>query len=153
MKIKKRSKRSRIRGKRTVGGGSRKKRRGKGSRGGKGMAGTGKRAGQKLTWIQRYYGGKYLGKRGFVSHKKLKEKRNKFITISEIISKFYTSKENVIDLKNYKILGSNDLYGIEFLKGKEIICKGITQNAKKILEENGIKVNLIENKYVEENNS
>jgi len=40
MKIKKRDKRSRIRGRRTIGKGSRKKRRGKGSRGGKGMAGT-----------------------------------------------------------------------------------------------------------------
>lgn len=153
MKIKKRDKRSRIRGRRTVGKGSRKKRRGKGSRGGKGMAGTGKRAGQKLTWIQRYYDGEYLGKRGFVSHKKLKEKRDKFITISEIISKFYISKEEKIDLSNYKILASEDLDGLDLLKGKEIICKEITPNAKKILEEKGIKVNLIEKKDVEKDNS
>ncbi|MEM1577491.1 MAG: uL15 family ribosomal protein [Candidatus Pacearchaeota archaeon] len=152
MKIKKRDKRSRIRGRRTIGKGSRKKRRGKGSRGGKGMAGTGKRAGQKLTLIQKYYKGEYLGKRGFTSHKKLKKKREKFITVSEIISKFYMSKENKIDLSNFKILAGNNIYGIEFLKGKEIICKDITDNAKKILEENGIIVNLI-NEDVEKNNS
>ena len=139
MKIKKRKKRSRIRGKRTVGRGSRKKGRGKGHRGGKGMAGTGKRAGQKLTWVQKYYRGKYLGKRGFTSHKKLKRKREKFITISQIISKFYTSKEARIDLSNYKVLGSNT-EGLELLKGKELIVKAITEKARKVLEDAGLKV-------------
>jgi ribosomal protein L15 len=43
VKIKKRDKRSRIRGRRTCGHGSRKKARGKGGKGGKGLAGTGKR--------------------------------------------------------------------------------------------------------------
>ena len=52
----------RYRGHTTHGGGSRKKRRGAGSRGGRGMAGTGKRAGQKKAGMKTWT----LGSRGFV---------------------------------------------------------------------------------------
>src|SRR3989344_9504548 len=70
MKIKKRNKRSRLRGRRRCGYGFGKKHRGKGSKGGKGMAGTGKKAGQKLTWVQAK-APDYFGKHGFTSMKKL----------------------------------------------------------------------------------
>lgn len=150
MKLKKRKKRSRIRGRRTVGKGSRKKARGKGHRGGKGMAGTGKRAGQKLTLVQKYYKGKYLGKKGFTSHKKLKRKKEKFITIQQIISMFSYDKNKKIDLSNYKVLGAN-VDGIELLKDKEIVCKNITNKARGLLEKYGIKISVIEKKINPEN--
>ena len=64
MTVNKRKKVSRYRGSMTHGGGSKKKRRGAGNRGGKGMAGSGKRSDSKKPslWKQ-----KYFGKYGFVS--------------------------------------------------------------------------------------
>jgi large subunit ribosomal protein L15 len=61
----KRSKVSRQRGTHTHGGGSKKKRRGAGSRGGRGNAGTGKRGDAKKpnVWTARYF-----GKHGFKKH-------------------------------------------------------------------------------------
>lgn len=104
---KKRSKRSRLRGRRTCGYGSRKKHRGKGSKGGKGMAGTGKRAGQKRTWVLKY-DPNYLGKKGFISQKKLRQrKKMKIINLSQIqeqIDNGLIKKGGEIKLKNYKVL-------------------------------------------------
>jgi large subunit ribosomal protein L15 len=65
MTINKRKKNSRQRGSQTHGGGSMKKRRGSGHRGGVGMAGTGKRGDQKKPSI--WKDPKYFGKFGFVS--------------------------------------------------------------------------------------
>lgn len=55
------------RGSQTHGGGSKKKRRGAGNRGGRGMAGSGKRADQKKPTIFKLYGSSYFGKKGFTS--------------------------------------------------------------------------------------
>jgi len=110
-----RSKRSRIRGRKTCGWGIRKKRRGKGSRGGKGMAGTGKRAGHHRTWVFRYIPD-YLGKKGkgFRSMGQKKNKKLTPISILQIASKLdYFLKEGTakktekgieINLKGYKVL-------------------------------------------------
>ena len=65
MAINKRSKNSRQRGSKTHGGGSMKKRRGAGHRGGRGAAGSGKRGDAKKPSIWRNT--KYAGKYGFVS--------------------------------------------------------------------------------------
>lgn len=54
----------------SCGYGARKKHRGKGSKGGKGMAGTGKRADQKKSLVLKKYGKEYFGKHGFFSRKK-----------------------------------------------------------------------------------
>lgn len=114
---KKRTKRSRLRGRRTCGYGSRKKHRGKGSKGGKGMAGSGKKAGQLKTYLLRYEPD-YLGKRGFTSSKKLKRKI-KGINLSEIqehkdkFLKKGLAKEGPegieLELRNYKILSRGNL--------------------------------------------
>ena len=58
MTVNKRSKHSRMRGSYTHGWGAKKKHRGAGHRGGRGMAGTGKRADQKKPsiWKERYFG-------------------------------------------------------------------------------------------------
>ncbi|MEM4318552.1 MAG: uL15 family ribosomal protein [Candidatus Pacearchaeota archaeon] len=149
MKLKKRSARSRLRGRRTCGYGSRKKHRGKGSKGGKGMAGTGKRAGQKLTYVYRYYG-KYLGRYGFKSRKKVKRRKISHISLEGIIYRFHDTKEKVINLDEYKILAGNlevvkKLEGyFDKLKGKEVICASISKKAKEILENYGVNVKVKE---------
>ena len=66
MVIYKRKKNKRMRGAKTTHGfGAKKKHRGAGNRGGKGMAGTGKRADQKKPTIINQYGNSYYGKKGF----------------------------------------------------------------------------------------
>lgn len=57
-----------MRGNKTHGWGSRKKHRGSGNRGGFGLAGTGKRADQRKSWVYKVYGRAYFGKHGFVRH-------------------------------------------------------------------------------------
>ena len=54
-----------MRGTSSHGWGSKKKHRGAGHRGGKGMAGSGKRADQKKPTILNLYGNDYYGKKGF----------------------------------------------------------------------------------------
>jgi large subunit ribosomal protein L15 len=66
MVFNKRKKNSRQRGSMTHGWGAKKKHRGSGNRGGKGMAGTGKRADSKKPMI--WKDTNYFGKRGFTSH-------------------------------------------------------------------------------------
>ena len=64
MTVNKRKKAVRLRGSKTHGWGSKKKHRGAGNRGGKGMAGSGKRSDSKKPSI---WGNKYFGKQGFSS--------------------------------------------------------------------------------------
>ena len=80
-KTKKRKKSSRYHGRKmgTCGTGARKKSQGSGHRGGKGMAGTGKRADQKKTLILKLYGHDYFGKQGITSRGTAK-KRVSFLT-------------------------------------------------------------------------
>ncbi len=63
MVVKRKKKVAKYRGSVTHGGGHRKKRRGSGSRGGRGNAGTGKRAGQKKAGMKT----RRLGRHGFTS--------------------------------------------------------------------------------------
>lgn len=118
MKIKKRTKRSRLRGRRGGGFGRRQKHRGKGSKGGKGMAGTGKRAGQKKTFILKYFPD-YFGKRGFKSLKQKKKEKLESISLQDInrrLNEFLktgqakrTNDFFEIYLKKFKILGEGNL--------------------------------------------
>lgn len=113
----KRSKRSRIRGKRSCGMGVRNNYRGKGMQGGKGMAGTGKRAGQKKTWVLKY-APEYFGKRGFLSLKQKVGKENVInlddlqIKLEKFIKEGKAKKtENFIEieLKDFKILSRGNV--------------------------------------------
>src|SRR4030042_4888357 len=113
MKLKKRTKHSRMRGVRTHGH-SAKLNKGKVSHGGKGMSGTGKRADQKKTLVIKKYGNKYFGKQGETSRRKEK-KRIKFINLKNIAEK-YDSGE--VDLKEYKILGDGELKGKYVIKAR-----------------------------------
>ena len=63
--ISRRKRSQKFRGSHTHGWGAKKKHRGAGNRGGRGMAGTGKRAGRMQSWILKKYGMAYYGKHGF----------------------------------------------------------------------------------------
>ncbi len=109
MKLKKRKKSSRFRGSHTHARGFKKKARGSGNRGGKGMAGTGKRADQRKTLILNLpYD--YFGKDKTLRRKQ--KPRLKSISLQQIASNlqsFLKDKAESIDLKGYKILGEGSI--------------------------------------------
>ena len=125
MKTKKRRKSSRMHGYHmgTHGHGARKKNKGSGHQGGKGMAGTGKRADQKKTLMTKLYGNSYFGKQGITSRKTQKDKRNRINLrqIEENLEKLgkKTSKGFEIDLTSYKILGEGEVKEKLIIKAKE----------------------------------
>jgi len=126
----KRSKRSRLRGKRWCGHGSKYNVRGKGSKGGKGKAGTGKMAGHKKTYTLKHYD-RYLGKKGFKSRSKKLEK----INLNKIQEKIgYLIKKGLakksgngfeIILENYKVLGSGNIGADHIIKANEFSKKAL----------------------------
>jgi len=133
MKLKKRNKRSRIRGRRTCGW-AMKKHKGSGNRGGKGMAGTGKKADQRKSWVIKYQF-PYFGKQGFTS-KSTEKKRVKFINLKDIESRYGAGE---INLKGYKILGEG-----EITKKFVISAKAASKSAREKVEKAGGKVLLLE---------
>ena len=120
-----------MRGRRTCGY-SAKLHKGKGSKGGKGMSGTGKRAGQKKTLVIKLYGNKYFGKQGITSKGTAKDK-SKFINLRDIEK--YKDKNNEINLKEYKVLGDG-----EITKAVTIKARGFTKSAKDKIEKAGGKI-------------
>lgn len=120
MKIKKRKKSSRMHGRKmgTHGGGCRKNRKGSGHRGGKGMAGSGKRGDQKKTLVNKRHGHGYFGKKGVTSLHSYRDKRDR-INLAQIESNLESfvvkglakkSGEGYeINLKSYKILGTGEV--------------------------------------------
>jgi large subunit ribosomal protein L15 len=139
MKTHKRRKQSRNRGLTTYGKGCRQGERGSGSKGGKGMSGSGKRASQKVQFAQRLaarYGAKsYFGRAGFTSRSTAKEKKD-VMNLEQIQKDFDTSKK--IDLKNYKILGDGSGF-----KGT-IIAKSASKSAIEKMEKAGGKIEVEE---------
>jgi large subunit ribosomal protein L15 len=127
MKIKKRKKNLRMRGGSSHGWGARKKHKKSGHRGGSGMAGTGKRADQKKTLINKLYGHKYFGKQGITSKKTQKDKTKK-INLRDIEEKLkvYVLKKIAVkkgdsyevDLSKYKILGEGEVKMKMMIKAK-----------------------------------
>ena len=137
MKLKKRKKISRQRGGKTHGWGAKQRHRGKGCQGGKGMAGSGKRADQKkqkALMIAKKKGVKeYFGKQGLTSRGTAKKKNN-VINLEDIKEKFGEGK---IELKDYKILGQG-----EGFKG-EIVCGTASKGAVEKMEKAGGKITII----------
>ncbi len=129
MKLKKTKKSKKLRGTTTHGWGARKKHKGSGHRGGYGLAGTGKRADQKKTLINKLYGKKYFGKKGITS-KRIAKRKSKVINLKNLISKF--PKKTEIMLKDYKILGDG-----EITKAINITAKAFTKSAKDKIEKAG----------------
>jgi len=145
MKLKKRQKKSRMHGRKngTHCGGARKNRKGSGHRGGYGLAGTGKRSGQKITLITKLYGHDYFGKQGITSRGTKKDKRLR-INLRQISEKH---KSGEVDLTGYKILGEGEVSGKLIIKAddasksaiKKVEAKGgkiVLSKKKKEIEEN-----------------
>ncbi|MFH0832055.1 MAG: uL15m family ribosomal protein [archaeon] len=144
MKVVKRDKRSRLRGQRRCGYGFGKKHRGKGSKGGKGMAGTGKRAGHKRTFIDKFMPD-YFGKHGFKSIQQIKNSKPKIINIAGIIRQLNaliakgtakkTASGTEISLPEFKILGEGEV------KEKLVIkAMSASSQAKEKIEKAGGKI-------------
>jgi large subunit ribosomal protein L15 len=139
----KRKKNSRQRGTHTHGCGSKKKRRGAGHRGGRGLAGTGKRGDAKKPsyWDQKRRFGKY----GFKSKNNpelvainLSELQNK---IETLVSKGLATKNadvytiNLSQIKVEKLLGAGKVY-----TKLEITANAASESAVKKIEDFGGKV-------------
>lgn len=113
MTVNKRKKNTRQRGSKTHGWGAKKKHRGQGHRGGRGMAGTGKRADSKKPSIWKT---DYFGKHGFISKTpkiKINPVNISFIEqhIDKYISNKLITKENGFYSLDLEKLGFNKLLG------------------------------------------
>jgi large subunit ribosomal protein L15 len=136
IKTHKRRKSSRMhgRGAGTHGWGFRKSHRKSGHKGGKGMAGSGKRADQKKTLVIKLYGNKYFGKQGFTSKGTERDKRNR-INLGTIESNLetYGKKQGdkwEINLEGYKILGTGEAKNKLIIKASEA-SKSAIEKVKK----------------------
>ncbi len=136
MKIHKKKKSVRLRGTNSGGHGSRKKWKGSGHRGGKGMAGTGKKADQKKSLVIKKYGNKYFGKQGVTSKGSALNKL-KVINLGQIqrnfnslMKKFGSNGE--LNLEKYKVLGNGELKEKITIKARDI-----SKSAKKGIEKVG----------------
>ena len=123
MTVNKRKKASRYRASMTHGKGSKKKRRGGGNQGGKGMAGTGKRADSKKPSIWKDLD--YFGKHGFTS----KCKRDiKGVNIGYL-------EENLIRLSSLSLINKdNEFFSVELKKlgFNKLLSSGSVKNKYKI---------------------
>ncbi len=135
MTVNKRKKNTRQRAHTTHGYGSMKKHRGAGNRGGRGMAGSGKRADQKKSKILKYAGNKYFGKKGFHSRK------NKIITLNiadleNNIDKLTTKEKDhyVFDVKKK---GYSKLLSMGKVEHKFKIMGPCSEKAKEKIEAGG----------------
>ncbi len=155
IKTHRRRKTQKYRGKRagTRGWGARKKHKKSGHRGGKGMAGSGKRADQKKTLVQKLYGNDYFGKQGITSRGTKRDKSDR-INIKDIemnlgsylragIAK-KTDKGFEIDLSSYKILGDGETKNKLFIKSKEA-----SESAKEKIKKSGGDIILVAHKNTE----
>ena len=117
MVVRRRKKVVKYRGSITHGGGSRKKRRGAGSRGGRGQAGSGKRAGHKRHGI-------VLGSRGFLPRRSvasLKAVNLGYFTLSRVdtlLSSGALQKEGSLVVVDLASLGYQKLLGTGTITGK-----------------------------------
>jgi len=140
MKLKKRKKVSRMRGTSTHGWGARKKHISSGHRGGFGMAGTGKMAGQKKTLITKLYGSEYFGKRGITS-KPTKKRENKVMNVGDIeknlwsLKNKFMDKDGILNLKDYKLLGNGEIKEAIVIK-----ARAASESAKEKIEKAGGKI-------------
>ncbi len=138
---KKRKKVTKMRGSHTHGGGAKKKGRGAGNRGGRGLSGTGKKGDQKKSRIIKEFGLRYFGKRGFAS---IYKKEINYINLSyissnldKLVEKGVVSKEKegyVLDLsktKYDKVLGSGSI------TKKIKVIGDVTKKAKEKIEKAG----------------
>lgn len=134
----KRKKVEKQRGSKTHGWGSMKKHRGAGNRGGRGLAGTGKRAGHKKQLIQKLYKASYFGKRGFKSKSRTRIKAVNIDYLEKLLSRGKLKEEKgKIDI-NLEDLGYNKLLSNgEPTKKYNITTESISKKAKEKIEKAG----------------
>ncbi len=154
MVVYKTRKNRKMRGSKTHGWGAMKKHRGAGSRGGRGMAGTGKRGDAKKPSI--WKNKKYFGKHGFTRPKKItiKIKAINLKTIEQklesLLSKKLIEKKNdsyVVDLKK---LGFNKLLSTgKITKKFSIKCEYASKKAIDKIKKSGSNI-ILEEKKVKE---
>lgn len=152
IKTHKKRKTGKYRGKRagTYGWGARKKHKKSGHRGGKGMAGTGKRADQKKTLVLKLYGNNYFGKQGVTSKKTARDKSDRInlidieMNLEGYIKKGVAKKTSggiEIGLKSYKILGGGEVKNKLFIS-----AKSASQSAIDKVRKAGGEITLLGNK-------
>ena len=129
MTIRRRKKSKKMRGHTTHGYGAKKKHRGAGSRGGRGMAGSGKRAHQKKPTILKEYGPSYFGKHGFKRQTTKKEKTLNIGYLEEHAENIAKKEHDtyVFDARNKgytKILGAGNI-----TKKFKITCNKFSKKA------------------------
>ncbi len=140
-----------LRGSKTHGHGSKKKRRGAGNKGGKGLAGTGKRADQKKPSVWKSWQVQKPGKHGFKPPRfVVKRKKLKAINVSELsllAKQLKSVNENLKEL-NLKLLGFKKLLGRGLpsndLKSLKIIVESATSKAVEKLSSIGCDVVVLE---------
>jgi large subunit ribosomal protein L15 len=132
----------------THGTGARKRNRGSGHRGGKGMSGSGKRADQKKTLVQKLYGHNYFGKQGITSRGTKRDIRQR-INLEQIELNLEKYGKKVgdkweINLSKYKILGTGDV------KNKlKIKCLDASKSAIEKVKKAGGEILIKEKKEIE----
>jgi large subunit ribosomal protein L15 len=133
MPVNKRKKSTKMRAKTTHGYGSMKKNRGAGNRGGRGMAGTGKRADQKKIGILKFEGREYYGSYGF-NRPQSQTKIPKIINLKAIDDQaIKKGNEFVFDACKYdKVLGTGKI-----TKKIKITSKAFSGLAKEKIEKAG----------------
>lgn len=136
MAVNKRKKNSRQRGSKTHGWGAMKKHRGAGNRGGRGLAGSGKKSDQlKPTIIKKFGFDNYFGKLGFKRPQQLKTKI-KTINIKDL-KIFDKTDLNLTELGFSKLLGEGKV-----TKKYKIIIPSCSKIAKEKIEAAGGIVNI-----------
>ncbi|MBT4605099.1 50S ribosomal protein L15 [archaeon] len=158
MVVRKTKKVTKYRGSHYHGAGHRKKRRGAGSRGGRGNAGSGKRAGQKKAGIGNVLGARG-GKRGFTSHHNSvlgsnlvgvnmsyfdQEKLENLVLAGKAKSEGGVFSVDLKALKFGKLLGSGKIVS----KVKFLNCATVSKRAQEKVEAAGGSVSLIAVKTV-----
>lgn len=140
MVVNRRKKADRQRGRTTHGWGSKKKHRGAGNRGGRGMAGTGKRADQFKPSILKIYGNSYFGKRGFHRPAEItrKIKAINLDQLNKLIEKGVVKKEKDIYNIDLAVLGYDKLLSRGKLNYKvKIKSEFFSKNAIEKIKEQG----------------
>ena len=132
MVVNRRKKVGKYRGHSNHGGGMRKKRRGAGSRGGRGMAGTGKRAGQKKAGLPPMLGSRgFLARRNVAAIKTVNIDHFTPLAVEKLVHAGKATKEGNVVVIDLNVLGYGKLLGTGLIKTKVKFMVG-TASAKAV---------------------
>lgn len=141
MVVRRKKKVRKLRGSKTHGYGSKKKHRGKGSKGGKGLAGSKDHKKQMVLMQEPGHFGKIGFKRGFYPNIRRKKEREKTITLREIDKLAEKESKNEINLLEYgykKVISKGTV-----TKPLKIKALYVTERAKEKIEAAGGSVEIL----------